>query len=103
METYVRARIDEELKNEATAVLRDCGLTISAAFRLFLGQVVEQQGLPVEIKRPGARLKRAMEEADMIAAGHSNHFNDAESTLESLNNGEGKRKTKTAKAEKTST
>jgi len=101
METYVRARIDEELKTEASAVLRDCGLTISTAFRLFLSQVVEQQGLPVEIKRPSARLKKAMDEADMIAAGHSNHFDDAESMLESLNNGEGKRKTKTAKAEKT--
>jgi len=98
METYVRARIDDELKAQATAVLRDCGLTVSTAFRLFLNQVVEKQGLPIEIKRPSAQLKVAMEEADMIAAGHSDHFENVDSMLESLKNGEGKRKTKAEKA-----
>lgn len=33
--TDVRSRIDEQLKAEATSVLQDCGLTISAAIRLF--------------------------------------------------------------------
>ncbi|WP_241522148.1 type II toxin-antitoxin system RelB/DinJ family antitoxin [Chimaeribacter californicus] len=90
METYVRARIDAALKDEATAVLRDCGLTISAAFRLFLGQVVEEQRLPLEIKRPSARLRAAMQEADEIAAKHGSHFDDIDDMLGSLGHGEGK-------------
>ena len=90
METYVRARINTQLKNEATSVLRDCGLTISAAFRLFLTQVVYEQRLPVEIKRPGNRLRAAMEEADSLAAKHSNHYDDVESMLGSMADGKGK-------------
>lgn len=64
----VRSRIDEHLKTEATSVLHDCGLTVSAAIRLFLEQVVQQQGVPFEIKRkkPSKSMAAALKEADLI-------------------------------------
>jgi DNA-damage-inducible protein J len=46
----VRARIDSELKANATRVLAACGLEPSDAIRLFLQQVVAHQGLPFEIR-----------------------------------------------------
>lgn len=64
----VRSRIDEQLKTEATSVLQDCGLTISAAIRLFLEQVVQEQKVPFEIKRkqPSRKTGLALEEANVI-------------------------------------
>lgn len=64
----VRSRIDEQLKAEATSVLQDCGLTISAAIRLFLEQVVQEQKVPFEIKRkqPSLKTALALEEANVI-------------------------------------
>ncbi|HEQ1859570.1 TPA: type II toxin-antitoxin system RelB/DinJ family antitoxin [Providencia alcalifaciens] len=71
--TDVRSRIDEQLKAEATSVLQDCGLTISAAIRLFLEQVVQEQGVPFEIKRkqPSVKTAQALKEAALIEQQYS--------------------------------
>jgi DNA-damage-inducible protein J len=44
-------------------ILASCGLNVSDAIRLFLRQVVAQNGLPFEIKAPNALTRAAMEEA----------------------------------------
>ena len=64
--TDVRSRIEPEIKNRATSVLAECGLTLSDAIRLFLRQVVAQKGLPFEIKTPNADTIAAMQEARAI-------------------------------------
>jgi DNA-damage-inducible protein J len=40
---YVRARIDEKLKEEATAVLADMGLTVSDVVRIVLTKVAKEK------------------------------------------------------------
>ncbi len=42
----IRVLVDEELKNDAESVLKDLGLNISQAVRLFLIQVVKTEELP---------------------------------------------------------
>jgi DNA-damage-inducible protein J len=64
--TDVRCRIEEDLKERATAVLSACGLSISDAMRLFLRQVVETRGLPFEVKLPSEKTARALAEANEI-------------------------------------
>ena len=59
----VRSRIEPDLKDDATRVLADCGLNLSDAIRLFLRQVVAQNGLPFEVRIPNATTIAAMEEA----------------------------------------
>lgn len=44
----VRARINEDIKVEATAVLAAMGLTVSDAFRLLLTKVAQDKKLPFE-------------------------------------------------------
>jgi DNA-damage-inducible protein J len=61
--TDVRSRIEPDLKDRASAVLAECGLNLSDAIRLFLRQVVAQQGLPFEVKTPNAMTIAAMREA----------------------------------------
>ena len=59
----VRARIDEHIKNEATAVLASVGLTISDAFRLMLTRVALEKALPFEPLIPNDETIAAMREA----------------------------------------
>ena len=48
----VRARVDERLKEEATAILATMGLTVSDFVRIGLTKVVSEQGLPFEMRVP---------------------------------------------------
>jgi DNA-damage-inducible protein J len=57
----VRARIDERLKNEATAVLNEIGLTMSDAFRLLIIRIAKEKRLPFEPLVPNAATVAAME------------------------------------------
>lgn len=59
----VRARIDEEIKNEATAVLAAVGLTVSDAFRIMLTRVAREKALPFEPLVPNEETIAAMREA----------------------------------------
>ena len=64
--TDVRSRIEPEIKDRASSVLAECGLTLSDAIRLFLRQVVAQNGLPFEIRMPNADTIAAMREVRAI-------------------------------------
>lgn len=46
--TVVRARIDEHIKEEASAVLAAMGLTVSDASRIMLTRVAREKALPFE-------------------------------------------------------
>jgi DNA-damage-inducible protein J len=49
---FVRARIDETLKDEAAAVLADMGLTVSDVVRIVLTKVARDKALPFEMRVP---------------------------------------------------
>ena len=59
----VRARIDEHIKEEATAVLAAMGLTVSDAFRIMLTRVAREKALPFEPLTPNAITIAATKEA----------------------------------------
>ncbi|SFV12205.1 type II toxin-antitoxin system RelB/DinJ family antitoxin [Pseudoduganella namucuonensis] len=59
----VRARIEEHIKDEATAVLAAMGLTVSDAFRMMLIRVAHEKALPFEPLMPNATTIAAMKEA----------------------------------------
>ncbi len=59
----VRARIDEQIKEEATVVLAAMGLTVSDAFRLMLIRVAREKALPFDPLVPNDITIAAMKEA----------------------------------------
>jgi DNA-damage-inducible protein J len=59
----VRARIDGQIRDEASIVLATMGLTVSDAFRLMLTRVVSEKALPFEILTPNAKTIAAMKDA----------------------------------------
>jgi DNA-damage-inducible protein J len=61
----VRARIDEHIKEDATAVLASMGLTISDAVRILLTRVASERTLPFNLT-PNLTTIAAMKEARKI-------------------------------------
>ncbi|NDL64297.1 type II toxin-antitoxin system RelB/DinJ family antitoxin [Acerihabitans arboris] len=85
MQTSIKARISDELKDNASQVLSDCGLNVSTAIRLFLEQVVKHQGLPFEISnKPSAKTAAALKEATEIERADDLHHSSIESMLGSM-------------------
>ena len=62
--TFVRARIDEQVKERAAKVLADMGLSVSDAIRLLLVRVAVEKALPFEIKVPNAETRAAIAELE---------------------------------------
>ncbi|MCY3828071.1 MAG: type II toxin-antitoxin system RelB/DinJ family antitoxin [Rhodospirillaceae bacterium] len=72
MSTVVRARIDEKVKEEATAVLGAIGLTASDAFRLMMVRIAAERRLPFDPLVPNDETVEAMKAArrgDLAAVG----------------------------------
>jgi len=78
----VRARIDEHIKEEASAVLASMGLTVSDAFRLMLTRVAIEKALPFEPLVPNAETIEAMKEA---RRGNLESFESVDSLMANLN------------------
>ena len=51
---FIRARIDEAVKVEATAVLAGMGLTVSDVVRIALTKIAKEKALPFEMRVPNA-------------------------------------------------
>ena len=60
----INVQVDSTTKKEATAILNDLGLSMSAAINLFLKQVVKRDGLPFEVvnPKPSKELRKALKE-----------------------------------------
>ncbi len=79
--TVVRARIDEQTKEEASVVLAAMGLTVSDAFRLLMVRIARDKALPFDPLAPNDETIAAMREARR--GGLKGHRN-AKSLLKSL-------------------
>ena len=77
----VRARIDQNVKEEASSVLAAMGLTVSDAFRLLLTRVAREKKLPFEPLTPNETTIAAMREA---RAGNLRSFNSVAALMADL-------------------
>ena len=72
MNTVVRARIDQKIKDEAGAVLASIGLTASDAFRMMMMRIAAEKRLPFEPLVPNAETIEAIKAAragDLVTVG----------------------------------
>jgi len=80
--TVVRARIDEETKEEAALVLASIGLTVSDAFRLLMVRIARDKALPFEPLVPNEETIAAMKE---VRAGKVRAFKSVKDLMADLN------------------
>lgn len=64
MSKMARARMDEELKTDAEAVLDAIGLSPSEAIRLLYRQIVIRKAFPLELQVPNLETLAAIKEAE---------------------------------------
>lgn len=78
----VRARVNEQIKDEASVVLEAMGLTVSDAFRIMITRIAKEKALPFEPLVPNAKTIEAMKEA---RAGKLQSFNSIDDLMADLN------------------
>ncbi|MCE7028574.1 type II toxin-antitoxin system RelB/DinJ family antitoxin [Jiella avicenniae] len=81
----VRARVDPDLKKQASAVLSQMGLSVSDAIRLMLVRVAADQALPFDVRVPNAETREALAAAER---GETKSFATIESLMADLNDDE---------------
>jgi DNA-damage-inducible protein J len=76
----VKARIEPKLKAESEIILRQIGLDMTGAIKMFLSQVVMQRGLPFEVKvvQPNAVTLQAIEDS---YSGKTERFDSVDAML----------------------
>jgi len=77
----VRARVDETVKEEASAVLASIGLTISDAFRMLLVRIAAEKALPFDPLVPNEATVAAIRQA---RAGGLPRFTDTADLIDYL-------------------
>lgn len=82
--SMLHVRLDEELKQQATAALATIGLSASDAVRLLFHRIVADQAFPLELKVPNPETRAALEESRRMMAERRARFADAESMIADL-------------------
>ena len=84
MAGFVRARIDDELKEDAAAVLATLGLSVSDVIRMLLTRIAKEKALPIELVTPNAKTIAAMEEARRLVEARKVRFGSLEELFDDL-------------------
>lgn len=82
MNSTIRARIDEKIKEDASAVLAASGLTVSDAVRMMMIRVAAEKKLPFEPLVPNAETIEAIKDA---RAGKVKSVNSIDALMSELN------------------
>ncbi|EKT62609.1 type II toxin-antitoxin system RelB/DinJ family antitoxin [Providencia alcalifaciens] len=61
---FVRARVDEKLKNEAASVLAEMGLTVSDLIRITLTKVAKEKALPFGMQTPNSLTAKVIADSE---------------------------------------
>lgn len=80
----IRARVDKDLKQDATAVLTELGLTVSDVMRMTLTRIAREKELPFELGRPNAKTRAALDEAREIRAARKARFANSEELFNAI-------------------
>jgi DNA-damage-inducible protein J len=81
---FVRARINEDLKNEAAGVLAEMGLTVSDIVRITLTRVARDKALPFDLNVPNAKTKAAIQEARAMMKNKKARFSNGQELIDAL-------------------
>jgi len=82
--TFVRARVDEQVRDEAAEVLAEFGLTVSDVVRMTLTRVAKDRAVPLELKLPNAQTQAAMRESRALMKTRKGRFAQAKDVFRAL-------------------
>ena len=73
----IQARIEENLKEEVSPILKELGLSLTDAITLFLKQITLRRGLPFRVNIPNKETIKAIEDVN-AGKGVSRYASDEE-------------------------
>lgn len=82
--SFVRARVNSALRDDAAAVLADLGLTISDVVRMTLTRIAREKAVPFELFTPNPATRAAMLEAQEIMTARQHRFGTGKDLLNDL-------------------
>ena len=83
MTAIVQAEVDSALRDEATNVLAELGMTVDEAFQILLKRVVEFHEFPLELHEPNAETIEAMRE---LERGEGRRYNSVAEMFADIDN-----------------
>jgi DNA-damage-inducible protein J len=83
--SMLHIRIDDQVKQRATAALASMGLSTSDAVRMLFHRIVADQAFPLELKVPNAETRAAIAEVDAMTAARFATGDELMAALESSN------------------
>jgi len=75
------ARLTPEVKEQAEKILKELGISISAAYEMYYRQIIAHGGLPFEMRIPNKRTVQAMDDARI---GKGTKYDDVNSLFQDL-------------------
>jgi DNA-damage-inducible protein J len=57
------ARLTPEVKEKAEKILKDLGISISAAYEMYYRQIIAHQGIPFDLRIPNKETRQSMLDA----------------------------------------
>lgn len=57
------ARLTPEVKEQAEKILKDLGISISAAYEMYYRQIIAHQGIPFDLRIPNKDTRQALSDA----------------------------------------
>ena len=75
------ARLTPEIKEKAEAILKELGISISAAYEMFYRQIIAHQGIPFDLRIPNKNTLQAMKDARY---GKGKRYDSVEKMFEDL-------------------
>ncbi|MDO4626861.1 MAG: type II toxin-antitoxin system RelB/DinJ family antitoxin [Pasteurellaceae bacterium] len=83
-ETYIRARVDNQIKQDATLALQAMGMTMSEFLRIAITRVAKEKAIPFDIRVPNETTLQAVQEGRAILAKAQRGFDNAETLFNEL-------------------
>lgn len=77
----ISLRLDDKLKEESTKILNDLGMDVTGAIKIFLTQVVLQEGIPFEVSLKKPEIMKGLED---IENNRTSVFNNLEELMADL-------------------
>ena len=75
------ARLTPEIKEQAENILKELGISISAAYEMFYRQIIAHQGIPFNLHLPNKATLKAMQDA---REGKGERYESVEQMFEDL-------------------
>jgi len=84
MNTTINIRIDKETKTRAQKMLGDMGLDLSSGIKLFLNQVVTEQGIPFTPTRNTAKIRAHWDKEAVETLKHNRRYKRTKNMMDDI-------------------